>query len=755
MTKTRDLADLGGGFIQSGAGAVQRSVESKLQDVISVKDFGAKGDGTTDDGAAFLAASAALQSGQTLFIPAGHYILNTNNNSAAYIANEYSYIAVRDKANVSIIGEGVASTKIELTGTGYPCPIYFKDSDDILVEGLTIVGNNQAPGSTSQTGNALWAYYGTGVSASAGRIRFRNLHLTEFKGSNWLAVYNGSTSDVSDVFIDSILCDKGSDYNPTNIGVSADQITVYTNNSGYINNTVISNCICHADDVKKGIAIKDNVRNIVIDSCQVYNAGANNPNHNTARYGIMLYNNTEDVVISNCIVDGGQDVGIYVLDAKNASVTGCILSGHVNSTSPGATLEKGALVYAVSDGVVTGCTFRNNNINITCAPGQKGRTATITGCSFEGGQNFISNPLSTAQNPISVHAYGGGFYDCKFYNSVTSLKGVVSPDRFYYGLTFKNNQFYVGSDISGTPYGGILNGSDNGEQFYDVVFDGNYIKHTGGATPSRAINAQGGTSFAPGLQITNNTFEGTFSQYVIALYQTYGIKMTGNKFKGCQPSVSGTTGYIFYLLLSRGYVKDNFFEDCNENKTYFVGGFDILGRTVPTWTGEPGHFVQRITNDLSYYPDDGYVWNEVPQSWSLYQAPRRGYDTTTSATVEVPVGRGVYLVGIGVVLSGYNRHYSGILTISENYSGSAVKVEIELTELAKTTATDIFFGTLTVDFDYYSSTTAAYTGSYYTSVNTVVSTEGRPQKLLFRINGRIGGPDITYKQVSLTPLHTA
>jgi len=45
MTKTRNLADLGGGFIQAGtgAGALQRTVESKLQDVISVKDYCALG----------------------------------------------------------------------------------------------------------------------------------------------------------------------------------------------------------------------------------------------------------------------------------------------------------------------------------------------------------------------------------------------------------------------------------------------------------------------------------------------------------------------------------------------------------------------------------------------------------------------------------------------------------------------------------------------------------------------------------------
>jgi len=59
MTKTRDLADLGGGFIQAGTGAVQRTVESKLQDVVSVKDFGAVGDGVTDDTEKIRAAHVA------------------------------------------------------------------------------------------------------------------------------------------------------------------------------------------------------------------------------------------------------------------------------------------------------------------------------------------------------------------------------------------------------------------------------------------------------------------------------------------------------------------------------------------------------------------------------------------------------------------------------------------------------------------------------------------------------------------------
>lgn len=43
-------------FQHAGAGAVPRSLQDKLQDVVSVRDFGAAGNGTTDDTAAVLAA---------------------------------------------------------------------------------------------------------------------------------------------------------------------------------------------------------------------------------------------------------------------------------------------------------------------------------------------------------------------------------------------------------------------------------------------------------------------------------------------------------------------------------------------------------------------------------------------------------------------------------------------------------------------------------------------------------------------------
>ena len=63
-------------------GAVSRAVQQKLFDSVSVKDFGAKGDGTTDDLAAFLAAAAA----GVWYVPQGVYYLSSTQaiNIAAF-----------------------------------------------------------------------------------------------------------------------------------------------------------------------------------------------------------------------------------------------------------------------------------------------------------------------------------------------------------------------------------------------------------------------------------------------------------------------------------------------------------------------------------------------------------------------------------------------------------------------------------------------------------------------------------------------
>jgi len=70
---TPDSSEIG--FLPAGTGAVTTTVQGKLRESVSVKDFGAVGDGVADDTAAIQAACnyASSNGRKTVFIPAGSY----------------------------------------------------------------------------------------------------------------------------------------------------------------------------------------------------------------------------------------------------------------------------------------------------------------------------------------------------------------------------------------------------------------------------------------------------------------------------------------------------------------------------------------------------------------------------------------------------------------------------------------------------------------------------------------------------------
>lgn len=90
-------------FLQAGTGAQVRSVQSKLRDVVSVKDFGAVGNGVADDTVAIQAALTA-GAGKRVYVPAGTYLVNQGlvikSNTLLYGDGDGSVI----KANPTYIG---------------------------------------------------------------------------------------------------------------------------------------------------------------------------------------------------------------------------------------------------------------------------------------------------------------------------------------------------------------------------------------------------------------------------------------------------------------------------------------------------------------------------------------------------------------------------------------------------------------------------------------------------------------------------
>jgi hypothetical protein len=140
-------------FTQSGTGAVARTVESKLRDAVSVKDFGAVGDGTTDDTAAIQAAvnsaSSAVYFPQGVYICAGLSISNATaligesrtssvlklkNSANTYIAATSTYVNNQTFANLDVVVKSLTfdgNKANNTSGSGFISKCYRASFEDV------------------------------------------------------------------------------------------------------------------------------------------------------------------------------------------------------------------------------------------------------------------------------------------------------------------------------------------------------------------------------------------------------------------------------------------------------------------------------------------------------------------------------------------------------------------------------------------------------------------------------------------------
>lgn len=129
------------GYTSGVTGAVTKTVENKLRETISVKDFGAVGDGVTDDTAAFNAAIAYANSrgsidflnvvGTTIYMPDGRYVLGalndinrsgcefvgaSRNGTVLLCTPGVATFTFGDGTNI-VVGGGISNCKVEYLTT--------------------------------------------------------------------------------------------------------------------------------------------------------------------------------------------------------------------------------------------------------------------------------------------------------------------------------------------------------------------------------------------------------------------------------------------------------------------------------------------------------------------------------------------------------------------------------------------------------------------------------------------------------------
>jgi hypothetical protein len=123
-----------GVYTPAGLGAVPTTVQTKLRETVSVKDFGAVGDGVTDDTVAIQAAINAVGSinGGVIYFPTGVYLVSqgTIPNQSLYLQN-----------NVTIIGAGVGATLIKLAPNANSHVITGQNVNNIGIYNLAIDGD--------------------------------------------------------------------------------------------------------------------------------------------------------------------------------------------------------------------------------------------------------------------------------------------------------------------------------------------------------------------------------------------------------------------------------------------------------------------------------------------------------------------------------------------------------------------------------------------------------------------------------------
>ena len=422
------------GFQRAGTGAVPTTVQSKLQEVVSVKDFGAVGDGFADDTAAIQNAVNYLnsQGGGQLFFPRGIYITS----------------GVTVYTNIWLVGAGRSITTLKLKNGANQDVIMGYAAYDLL--GTNSGGGVQNVGLFNLTidGNrANNLTSGSGIVLYGEEFYFENLSVTQTREHGIRTEWGrgdsvfGMESHYSNIRIDGCGMDGWNNNGPH------DSVTF---------NLIVTDASLNADRTFHGLVIGPNMTGRYV-SCHVWSRAASFRHGWALRIsaggggnefigchfegawlgnaGIFCSNNTFDPTCQ--FYSAWNGVNVYLGEIATFNV----IKGRLGGPGAGRPASVGVVLGgAASDWVA------NNAIDVFSVDQDRGAISfvnsdgenevTVRGYHAVGGVGVVGNPKGTDIVDIRLSIAGVPFVCSNIIQSGTVFIGAAAGATFTFPYPF-------------------------------------------------------------------------------------------------------------------------------------------------------------------------------------------------------------------------------------------------------------------------------------------------------------------------------